>query len=231
MDHLLSDRVVAITGAFGELGEALANLFAGCGARLVLIDRTPCPVPSSPTLLVLPRVDLTVAPTCLEIIQQVEKHFGRLDALVNIIGGITCRPMPLGDRNLAKWLYGVHLRTALNISKAALPLLLQSPAGRIVNIGSGVAARKGQANGVYGATKAAVLNLTEDLAEELKGKAITVNAVLSSVLDTPQNRAAMPGAEYGRWVAPEQLCAVIMFLLSEAATQITGAGVLVSGRA
>ncbi|MFR0692971.1 SDR family oxidoreductase [Enterobacterales bacterium AE_CKDN230030158-1A_HGKHYDSX7] len=231
MDHLLSDRVIAITGAFGDLGEALANLFAGCNARLVLIDSAPCPLPSSPTVLVLPRADLSVAPFCQDIVEHIEKHFGRLDALVNIIGSVACSSLPMGDRNLAKWLYGVHLRTVLNISKAALPLLRQSPAGRIVNIGSGVAARAGQAKGVYGATKAAVLNLTEDLAEELKGQRITVNAVLSSVLDTPQNRAAMPGAEYGRWVAPEQLCSVILFLLSEAAAQITGAGVLVSGRA
>lgn len=229
MDHSLSDRVVAIIGAYGDLGEALANLFAGCGARLVLIDRMQSPLRSSPTLLVLSRADLSAAPTCHGIVQQIEAHFGRLDALVNVIGGLSSSPM-LGDKDLARWLYGLNLRTSLNISKAALPLLLRSPAGRIVNIGSAVAARAGQARGVYGAIKTAVLNLTEDLAEELKGQHVTVNAVLSSILDTPQNRAALPGAEYGRWVAPEQLCAVILFLLSDAATQITGAGVLVSGR-
>lgn len=229
MDHL-SDRVVAITGAFGDLGEALANLFAAHGAKLVLIDRTPCSFPSSPTVLVLPSMDLSLVSTCEQIMRHIEGYFGRLDVLVNIVGGLTWDSFLVGDKDkeAAKWLYGRKLRTVLNICKAALPMLLQSPAGRIVNIGSGMAAKNGQGKGIFGTTKTSVLHLTEDLAEELKGQSITINAVLSSIPDTLQNRAALPGAEYDGGVLPGQLCAVIMFLLSDAATQITGAGILVS---
>jgi NAD(P)-dependent dehydrogenase (short-subunit alcohol dehydrogenase family) len=84
--------------------------------------------------------------------------------------------------------------------------------------------------GAYAASKSSVLRLTESLAEELKDMSITVNAVLPSVLDTPQNREAMPDAEHQRWVTPAQLAAVILFLISEQASAVTGTGIPVIGR-
>jgi NAD(P)-dependent dehydrogenase (short-subunit alcohol dehydrogenase family) len=108
-------------------------------------------------------------------------------------------------------------------------LLLQL-GGRIVNIGASMAARAGLGMGAYAASKSSVLRLTESLAEELKDMSITVNAVLPSVLDTPQNREAMPDAEHQRWVTPAQLAAVILFLISEQASAVTGTGIPVIGR-
>lgn len=230
MEHLLSERVVTITGAFGHLGEALANLFAESGARLVLIDRSASQLPSSPTLLVLPGVDLTDSCECDDVMRRIEAHYGRLDALVNVVAGFAWEPALVGETRSQDPLRGLNRRAALNLSKAALPLLVQSPAGRIVNIGAGIAVKPEAGKRGQGTSQAAVLRLTEDLVEVLKSQPVTVNAVLSSILDTPQNRAALPGAEYERWVAPEQLSAVILFLLSDAAAHITGAGVLVSGR-
>lgn len=230
MDHLLSERVVAITGAFGNLGEALATLAAARGAKLVLIDRAPSPLPSSANLLVLPGVDLTSFAECQEVARRIDEHFGRLDALLNVAGGFAWEPILEGDVETWDRLYALNLRTALNTSKAALPLLLQSPAGRIVNIGAGAAAKAGFGMGAYAASKAGVLRLTESLAEELKDRGVTVNAVLPSIIDTPQNRDAMPDAQFQRWVTPEQLAGVILFLLSDEASAITGAGIPVNGR-
>jgi len=92
------------------------------------------------------------------------------------------------------------------------------------------AIKAGIGMGAYAASKAGVAKLTEALAEELKDKGITVNALLPSIIDTAPNRAEMPKAEFERWVKPSQLADVIVFLLSEHARAITGALIPVAGR-
>jgi NAD(P)-dependent dehydrogenase (short-subunit alcohol dehydrogenase family) len=84
--------------------------------------------------------------------------------------------------------------------------------------------------GAYTASKAGVQKLTESLAEELKDRGVTVNAVLPSTIDTPRNRADMPGADFSRWVTPQAIAEVVLFLASDAAQAITGAAIPVSGR-
>jgi NAD(P)-dependent dehydrogenase (short-subunit alcohol dehydrogenase family) len=83
--------------------------------------------------------------------------------------------------------------------------------------------------GPYAASKASVHRLTEALAAEWKGK-ITINAVLPSIIDTPANRVSMPRADFSKWVTPQELAEVILFLLSDAASAVTGALIPVSGR-
>jgi NAD(P)-dependent dehydrogenase (short-subunit alcohol dehydrogenase family) len=124
----------------------------------------------------------------------------------------------------------MNLRTAVNASQAALPHLLASNDGRIVNVGAGAAAKAGAGMGAYAASKAGVAKLTEALAEELKDRAVTVNAVLPSIIDTAPNRADMPKADFSRWVKPEQIAELIVFLLSDHARAITGALIPIAGR-
>ena len=114
--------------------------------------------------------------------------------------------------------------------RAALPYLKQSDAGRIVNVGANGALKSAAGMGAYAASKAAVHRLTESLAEELKSSTVTVNAVLPSILDTPQNRADMPDADPAKWVAPADLAAVILFLASPEARAVTGALIPVTGK-
>lgn len=230
MTRSLSRRVVAITGALGNLGETLAEMAAAQGADLVLIDQAPIAIPCSANRLILSGVDLTSFADCQEVAQQINDHYGRLDALVNVAGGYAWEPLLGGAIEAWDRLYTLNLRTALNASKAMLPLLLKSSAGRIVNIGASMAAKAGLGMGAYAASKSSVLRLTESLAEELKDMDITVNAVLPSILDTPQNRGAMPDADHQRWVTPAQLAAVILFLISEQASAVTGTGIPVMGR-
>lgn len=230
MNDPLSRRVVAITGALGNLGETLARKAAVQGAHLVLIDQAACTIRSSPELLMLPDIDLTSYADCQKVASRIHEHFGRLDALVNVAGGFASETVQHGETQTWSRLYELNVLTALNASKALLPLILQSSAGRIVNIGAAGAAKAGLGMGAYAASKSALLRLTESLAEELKDADVTVNAVLPSILDTPQNRDAMPDAEFARWVTPAQLSAVIMFLLSDAAAAITGAAIPVTGQ-
>jgi NAD(P)-dependent dehydrogenase (short-subunit alcohol dehydrogenase family) len=153
---------------------------------------------------------------------------GGLDALVNIAG--TFRYETVADGDLDTWdlLYRINLRTAVAASQAALEHL--KAGGRIINIGAASALKAGAGIGAYTASKSGVMRLTETLAEELKERDITVNALLPSILDTPPNRADMPTADFARWVTPQQLADVILFLLSDQSSAITGALIPVTGR-
>ncbi len=91
------------------------------------------------------------------------------------------------------------------------------------------ALQAGSGMGPYAASKAGVHRLTEALGNEWKGK-VTVNAVLPSTIDTPANRASMPRADFSKWVTPQELAEVILFLASDAASAVTGALIPVSGR-
>lgn len=234
MSSRLDGRVVAVTGGFGVLGMAVALEVARQGGRVALIDRVEVPTATVADelagSLLLGEVDLTSLDSAQEAFRRVATHFGGLHALVNVAGGFRWETLEGGD--LASWdfLYSTNLRTAATASKAALPALLESGAGRIVNIGAGAAQKAGMGMGAYAASKAGVARLTESLSEELKDKGVTVNAVLPSIIDTPQNRVDMPDADFERWVKPADLAAVIAFLLSRQAQAITGALVPVSGR-
>ncbi len=227
----MAGRVLAITGAFGVLGAAVAKRAAAEGARLALIDFVPASAGPTPEgALLLGGVDLADPAAAAKALGAAAETFGGVDALINIAGGF--RWETLADSTPESWagLYKMNVLTAANASRAAIPHLRKSAAGRIVNIGANGAVKAAMGMGPYAASKAGVHKLTEALAEELKADGITVNAVLPSILDTPTNRADMPDADPSAWVAPDDLAAVILFLASEAARAVTGALVPVTGR-
>jgi NAD(P)-dependent dehydrogenase (short-subunit alcohol dehydrogenase family) len=160
----------------------------------------------------------------------ITSHFGRIDVLFNIAGGFRWIKLEDSHATDLEFLLRMNVQTTANAIRAALPALRQSPAGRIVNVGALAAEKAAAGMGPYSASKAAVLRLTEALAEELKDTHVTVNAVLPSIIDTAQNRADMPKAEFSRWVAPSDLAEVMLFLASEKARAITGALIPVRGR-
>jgi NAD(P)-dependent dehydrogenase (short-subunit alcohol dehydrogenase family) len=227
-------KVVAVTGAFGSLGGVVAAVAADRGAFVAAIDLTAAPPDGlaerlGPDAMLLGGVDLSSAEGARAAIADVVTKFGRLDALVNIAGGFVWEHVEGRDSSSWDRLFSINLKTALNASKAAIPHLLQSGAGRIVNVGANSAVKAAAGMGPYAASKAAVHRLTESLAEELKNRGVTVNAVLPSIIDTPANRAEMPGAAFDHWVAPVDLAAVILFLVSDEAKAVTGALVPVTG--
>jgi len=227
---------VVITGAFGALGRAVATAFAQRGAQLALLDVAPQPPTVirehlGPAPLIFGGVDLTDMEATRRVMAATAMRFGTLDVLVNIAGGFQWEKLEDGDPETWDQLYAMNLRTAVVCCKAALPAMLERGAGRIVNIGAAAAvARAGAGMGAYTASKAGVLRLTESLSEELKDRGITVNAILPGTIDTPRNRADMPDADFSRWVAPEAIADVILFLASEAARAVTGAAIPVVGR-
>ena len=229
----MAGRVFAITGAFGVLGSAMAQAAAASGARLALIDfakEAPGGLPSGPDVLVLGGVDLTDPGAAGKAFDAVAAKFGGLDALLNIAGGFAWETLEGGGHETFGRLFQMNVQTTANACRAAIPYLKKSGSGRIVNVGANGAVNAAMGMGAYAASKAGVHRLTESLAEELKADGVTVNAVLPSIIDTPTNRADMPKADFGSWVTPAELAAVMLFLASEQASAVTAALVPVTGR-
>ena len=225
----MDGKVIVVTGALGALGSVVASEALARGARVASVDHAPTQVPPTHGQLELGGVDLTDAAAAKKAIDAAVAHFGRLDALINIAGGFAFEMVADGDPKTWQRMYALNVTTALNASRAAIPHLTSSGAGRIINIGAMGALQAGAGMGAYAASKAGVHRLTEALAAEYMGK-ITVNAVLPSIIDTAANRASMPDADFTKWVAPKELADVILFLASDAASAVTGALLPVSGR-
>jgi len=225
----MDGRVIVVTGALGALGKVVAASALKRGARVAGVDHAASHVAATPNRIELGSVDLTDAAQASNAIAAAASHFGKLDALINIAGGFAFETIAEGDPKTWQRMYALNVLTALNASRSAIPYLAASPAGRIVNVGAMGALQAGAGMGAYAASKAGVHRLTEALAAEWKGK-LTVNAVLPSTIDTPANRASMPKADFTKWVMPQELAEVILFLASEAASAVTGALLPVSGR-
>jgi NAD(P)-dependent dehydrogenase (short-subunit alcohol dehydrogenase family) len=225
----MDGKVIVVTGASGALGKVVVEAALASGARVAGIDHAPTQVPATPGRLELGGVDLTDAAKAGKAIDAVVSHFGRLDALVNIAGGFAFEAIAEGDPRTWQHMYALNVLTTLHASQSAIPHLAAGRTGRIVNVGAMGALQAGAGMGPYAASKAAVHRLTEALAAEWKGS-ITVNAVLPSTIDTAANRASMPKADFTKWVTPQELADVILFLVSDAASAVTGALLPVSGR-
>jgi len=222
-------KVLVVTGAFGALGRVVAEAAQARGAHVAGIDHAASQTPATAERIDIGGVDLSDAAQAKAAVETAAKQFGRLDALINVAGGFAFETVGDGDATTWQRMYALNVLTALNTSRAALPHLAAGKAGRIVNVGAMGALQAGSGMGPYAASKAGVHRLTEALAQEWKGK-VTVNAVLPSTIDTAANRASMPRADFSKWVTPQELAEVILFLASDAASAITGALIPVSGR-
>jgi NAD(P)-dependent dehydrogenase (short-subunit alcohol dehydrogenase family) len=225
----MNGKVVVITGALGALGRVVVETALSRGAKVACVDHAAAQAQATPDRIELGGVDLSDPEQAKRAIEAAAAQFGKLDALVNIAGGFAFETVAGGNSETWQRMHALNLLTALNASRAAIGHLTASGAGRIVNVGAMGALQAGSGMGPYAASKAAVHRLTEALAAELKGK-VTVNAVLPSTIDTPANRASMPRADFSKWVTPKELAEVILFLVSDAASAVTGALLPVAGR-
>jgi NAD(P)-dependent dehydrogenase (short-subunit alcohol dehydrogenase family) len=230
----LKHTTVLITGAAGSLGRAVAAAFAEAGARRVLVDVSESGLraayPGNDPRQLLAATDLLDPASVARTVDAVLAQFGRIHALCNIAGGFTMgtpvHTTPAGD-----WqkMWAINAQTMLNAVQAVVPKMLDAGGGYIVNVGAGPGLKGAAQMGAYSAAKSAVIRITETMSAELREQNINVNCVLPSIIDTPSNRAAMPDADPGKWVAPRDLAAVIRFLCSDEARAIHGAAIPVVG--
>lgn len=231
MAQALHSKTIVITGAFGVLGNAIACAAAQAGARVCLLGRAAAPGPDvavPANALVIGNVDLTDPASANAALQRAADALGSVDALVNVAGGFQWQTVAGDAFDAWDRMFDMNLKTAVLATRAALPHLRQRPQARIVNVAATAALSATAGMGAYAASKAGVLRLTEALAAELADAGINVNAVLPSIIDTPQNRRDMPDADTSRWVRPADLAQVVLFFLGEQSAAVTGAALPVT---
>jgi NAD(P)-dependent dehydrogenase (short-subunit alcohol dehydrogenase family) len=232
-----TDSVVVVAGGTGGLGRAVSLAFLKEDTDVIVTYRKPEELDALKNLtgrngsrLEGHRVDVTDEAEVGKLIEGVVARHGRLDALVNTVGGYAggVKLWEL-DTKVFDQMLALNLRSGYALSRAAVRVTLKQGSGAIVNVASKAAIEHGAGAAAYAASKAAAVAMMDSLAEDLKGTGIRVNSVLPSIIDTEVNRKAMPTADFAKWPKPEDIARVIVFLCSDSAKVIHGAAVPVFG--
>lgn len=230
-------KALVLTGAGGALGSALLGYFARGDARVVALgrslDQATLDTEHGAGRILAASLDLDSAEGWRALSERVAGQGLEIEGAVLAAGGWK-GGTPLHETSDEVWngMLSANLETVRVTLQALVPDMLKRGRGSIVVLGSSAAARPWEQAraGAYAATKAAALALVQSTAAELLGSGVRVNAVLPSTIDTPANRKGMPNADFSGWVAPESLAAVIAFLLSDAARDVSGAALPVYGK-
>jgi NAD(P)-dependent dehydrogenase (short-subunit alcohol dehydrogenase family) len=215
----MKGKVVLITGGAGALGQTVVPAFVSTGASVILGDRTPVQMPGITAL----KADFTDHTQVRNLVDEVIRTSGRLDALINLVGGFATGRLVETDVSLWQRMLTMNLTSAFLLSQAVLPFMLQHGQGRIVHVAARAALEPFTGAAAYIVSKTGLIGLIRTLSSELEGSGVTVNAVLPSTIDTPANRRAMPAADPSKWARPDSIAHTLTFLASEAASQINGA--------
>ena len=233
-----SGQVALITGGTGGLGRAVSLAFLNEGAKVVVtyrdqkeFDELQRVATSNASALEGRRVDVTDVSQVDEFVQSVSAARGRLDILVNTVGGYAGgTKLWESDPKVFEQMLALNLRSGYLLSRAVVPVMLKQGRGAIINIASKAAVDHAAGAAAYAASKAAAVAMMDSLAADLKGSNIRVNSILPSIIDTEPNRRAMPNADFKLWPKAEEIATVILYLCSDGARLIHGASVPVYGK-
>ena len=215
----MKGKVVLITGGAGALGQTVVPAFVSTGASVILGDLHPLQAPGVTAL----KADFTDQTQVRGLVDEVIRTSGRLDALINLVGGFATGRVVETDVSLWQRMLTMNLTSAFLLSQAVLPHMLNRGQGRIVHVAARAAIEPFAGAAAYIVSKAGLIGLIRTLSTELEGSGVTVNAVLPSTIDTPANRKAMPAADPSKWTRPDSIAQALAFLASDAASQINGA--------
>ena len=222
----LEGKQVVVTGGTGGLGPAVVRALVDAGATCHVPTRggdAPAPIER---VRFVPGVDLASD-------EQVSRFYAGLPPLwasVHVAGGFAAAPVIETSLAAFRQQLDANLVTAFLCCREAVRRLRAAGAGgRIVNVGSRAAAEHKGGSIAYSVAKTGVVALTECLADEVKADDILVNVVLPSLIDTPANRRAMPGADHARWPKPTEIAAAIVWLCSPENRLVSGAALPVYG--
>lgn len=233
----LKNRTVVVSGAGGEVAAVLARELADRGANLALLGRNAGKLEALVTALALPEsralsrvVDLSDPAQASSAAAAVAEKFGRVDALLHLVGGWTGGKTLLEtDPGDIRDMLQQHVWTSFHAARAFLPRLLAGGWGRVVMIGSPLAARPNAKGGAYAVGKAGQEALLLALSQELRGTGVTANLLLARTLDARREKLSAPAAANAAWTTPEELSAAVLYLLSEEAGTVNGARIPLYG--
>lgn len=227
----LENRVMVITGASGGLGGAVVREFAAAGARVAAAALSWNDAPRAERVLRIEE-DLLRPFGARAVVDRAISAFGKIDGVVHLMGGFEGgqRVSGISDQTWDRML-DLNLRSAFYMFRAALPHLMNSETGRILAIGSRPALDPVPGLAAYAVSKAGLAALVRTIAAEAHNSPLTANLVAVSVIDTPANRAADPAADHSKWVQPDAIARLLVWLASDAAHAINGAIIPVYGRA
>ncbi len=216
----LDGKIVVITGAMGALGQTVTSVFSKTGATLVAVDRQ---VPKElPGEILGLTADVTDAADAQHLMETVIQKAGRIDCLINLVGGFAMGRVTETDRSLWDKMLTMNLTSAFLVSRAAVPHMVEQRGGRIIHIAARAALDSLPGAAAYLVAKPALLSLIRILALELAGSGVSVNAVMPTTIDTPANRQSMPTADFGKWVRREAIAELLVFVASDEAAAVNG---------
>lgn len=227
----LDSKTALITGAKGGLGRFVTQTFLSAGAEVVGVSRSIEQADFADARFTAVAVELSSGDAARGVAEAAVRRSKRIDILVHLVGGFAGgAPVADTDDTTFEHMLDVNLRSAFYMIRAVLPAMRAAGTGRIVAIGSRAAVEPQPLIAAYSASKAALVSLVQSVAMENKDRGITANIILPGTMDTPGNRAADPKADYSKWVDPQQVANLALWLASDAAWQVSGAVIPVYGR-
>jgi NAD(P)-dependent dehydrogenase (short-subunit alcohol dehydrogenase family) len=227
----LDGKTALITGAKGGLGTYVTRTFLSAGANVVGVSRSIQQTDFPHARFSAMPGELSSRAAAETLVREVAGRFRRIDILVHLVGGFA-GGSPIADTDDATFerMLDLNLRSAFHILRAVIPVMHALGSGRIVAIGSLAAVEPQPFIAAYSASKSALVSLMRSVAKENKDHGVTANVILPGTMDTPANRAADPAADFAKWIDPQQVANLVLWLASDAATQITGAVIPVYGK-
>lgn len=214
-------KVVLIAGGSGALGRTVVPSFVAAGARVITVDQHPPSVQMEGCTDM--KADVTDEADIRRLMDEVIRTAGRIDALINLVGGFAMGRVVETDVSLWQRMLIMNLTAAFLLSKAVLPHMLERRTGRIVHVAARAALEPFPGAAAYIVSKSGLVALIRALSLELPGSGVTVNGVLPTTIDTPATRSSMPDADPSKLVRPESIAQTLLFLASDEASQINGA--------
>jgi len=225
-------KVVLVTGANGGLGTSVTQAFLDAEATVVGTSRKIKQSEFISANFTAISGDISNGVGAQRVVDETVSKFGRLDVLAHTVGGFAGGwSVADTDDAIFRQMFDLNLSATFYLLKAAIPVLRRSGNGQIIAVGSRAAVEPGANVGAYSASKAAMVSLIKTVALENQDAGMTANVILPGTIDTPTNRKAMPDADFSKWVKPATIASLIVWLASEAASDINGAIIPVYGSA
>ena len=227
---MISGKVVMVTGANGGLGALVTQALLEAGAAVVGVSRHIQQSDFKQVGFTALAAEISTAEGAKNAVEAIVTRFGKIDVVVHTVGGFAGGPS-IADTDDATFqrMLDMNLNSAFYVLRAAIPQLRKSGRGRLIAIGSRAALEPGPGVGAYSASKAALVSLVRTAALENKDSGMTANTILPGTIDTTANRKSMPGADFSKWVRPEAIASLIVWLSGEGGKEISGAAIPIYG--